>query len=129
MVNRVPGAAAAARYCQDELYGRDVQLPPGLTWREWTFRQLELYPEPYKSVIAGNVAALLAQHKSKTKRPVNEEEPDGLSGLSWKFLAILVNRGDMKNRRKDIVTMGSILYRDKSALEEMLNEKDLGTRY
>jgi predicted phosphoadenosine phosphosulfate sulfurtransferase len=127
MVKRVPGAAAGGRYCGGELYGQDLQCPAGLTWREWTFSQLELYPALYKRIIAGNVAALLQQHAKKTKRPLTEIEPDPMTGLCWKALATMVNRGDLKGRRMASLTTQSAWSKDQFA--EVLEEGRDDCRY
>lgn len=127
MVKRVPGAGAGGRYCGGELYGQDLQLPPGKTWREWTFSQLELYPTLYKRIIAGNVAALLEQHRKKTNRPLTESDPDPMTGLCWKALATMVNRGDLKGRRMASLTTQSAWSKDEFA--EVLEEGRDDCRY
>lgn len=130
MVKRVPGASAAGRYCGGELYGQQLQLPPGLTWRQWTFRQLDLYPDHYKQIIARNVAELLNLHAKKTKRPVTEEDADPISGLCWKFLATMVNRGDFKQRRMQNVALAGLAHRTEGqTLQDLLAEEYDDARY
>lgn len=133
MVNRVHGAATAARYAKSEVYGfGKIAPPPGLTWREWTFRQLELYPEEHRSVIAENIRSLMRQHKNKTMRPIPESEPDLMSGISWQFLAMIVNRGDLKGRRAQnaiVKANNEIRKRGMSLYDVLEMESDCETRY
>lgn len=131
MIKRVHGAATAGRYANTELYGfGKLQLPEGMTWREWTYALLELYPKDLKAKVANNIVNLLAQHKSKTNRPLHETEPDLLTGLSWKFLAMIANRGDLKERRKGQVNANASLARDKAGISmEDIEEADYGSRY
>jgi predicted phosphoadenosine phosphosulfate sulfurtransferase len=131
MINRVHGAATAGRYANTELYGfGKLQLPEGMTWREWTYALLELYPKDLKGKVANNISNLIAQHKTKTNRPLHETEPDLMTGLSWKFLAMIANRGDLKERRKGQVNANASLARDKAGISmEDIEEADYGSRY
>ena len=131
MINRVHGCATAGRYANTELYGfGKLELPEGRTWREWTYDLLELYPKDLKGKVAQNLASLIAQHKSKTNRPIHETEADVLTGLSWKFLAMIANRGDLKERRKGQVAVNANNARKKQGiLMEDITEADDGTRY
>ncbi len=131
MINRVHGAATAGRYANTELYGYGkIEKPPGLTWREWTYRLLDLYPADLKAAIAKNLVMLLREHKTKTSRPVPEEQPDLLTGLSWKFLAMVVNRGDLKGRRSRTMNSHATQARKKAGVSIAdVTELDLGTRY
>jgi len=131
MIGRVHGAATAGRYANTELYGfGKLTLPDGMTWRDWTYALLELYPKDLKAKVAKNIAALIEQHKSKTNRPIHETEADLHTGLSWKFLAMIANRADLKDRRKGNVASNASLARDKLGLELAdITEDDNGTRY
>jgi len=131
MINRVHGAATAGRYANTELYGfGKMTLPEGMTWKEWTYALLELYPKDLKGLVANNIVNLLAQHKSKTNRPLHETEADLITGLSWKFLAMIANRGDLKERRKGQVNANASLARGKVGISmEDVEEADYGTRY
>lgn len=131
MIARVHGAATAGRYANTELYGYGkIEKPPGLTWREWTYRLLDLYPGELKAAIAKNLVMLLREHKTKTSRPVPEEQPDLLTGLSWKFLAMVVNRGDLKGRRSRTMNSHATQARKKAGVSIAdVTELDLGTRY
>jgi 3'-phosphoadenosine 5'-phosphosulfate sulfotransferase (PAPS reductase)/FAD synthetase len=131
MINRVHGAATAGRYANTELYGfGKLQLPEGMSWRDWTYALLELYPKDLKGKVANNISNLIAQHKTKTNRPLHETEADLMTGLSWKFLAMIANRGDLKERRKGQVNANASLARDKAGISmEDIEEADYGSRY
>lgn len=130
MIGRVHGAATAGRYANTELYGFGrVECPKGITWKEWTFRLINLYPEDLRKVVAKNVADLMKFHKSKTHASIPEEEPDRITGLSWKFLAMIANRGDLKARRARMVTSKASQKFGNEDLATALGELDEGTRY
>ena len=131
MIGRVHGAATAGRYANTELYGYGkLQLPEGKTWRQWTYDLLELYPKDLKGIVARNITQLIEQHRSKTNRPIHETEPDLHTGLCWKFLAMIANRADLKDRRKGNVATAASLARNRLGLELAdITEDDNGTRY
>jgi predicted phosphoadenosine phosphosulfate sulfurtransferase len=132
MVKRVHGAATAARYSKSELYayGKTTR-PPGLTWKDWTYALIELYGEEHRASISANVKKAITIHKNKTNRPIPDDEADPASGLSWKFLAMIANRGDLKGRRlgKLVNEANNTLIRRKLTLEEVMDDADAGTRY
>lgn len=131
MVQRVHGAATAARYARTELYGYgSMGKPKGLSWREWCMRQLDLYPERYRRVISGNIRRLIALQKERTNRSIPDIEADPLTGLSWQFLAMVAMRGDMKGRKVQMLTTrGSSTLRKRGLVLEDVSELDMGTRY
>lgn len=101
MICRVPGVATAARYAKTELYGwGDLVVPEGHDWKSWAMARLNLYPEDVKALVAKSVARVIREHKNKTDRPIELETPDPHTGISWKAIASLVIRGDMKGRRR-----------------------------
>lgn len=112
MVDRVPGAAAAARYATSELYAyrtdRDgIGKPPSESWEDFLTKFLRKYPVEEARFIADRMRREIARHFSLTNEPILDEVPHPASGLSWMFLAKLAMRGDFKSRRKvlaDIVT-------------------------
>lgn len=101
MCNRVHGAATAGRYARSELYGYGGMVKPKeLTWREWTFRLLDLYPEALRVLVADKVEDLMRLHSARTSASIPEDSPDPATGLSWKFLAMIANRADLKGRKR-----------------------------
>ena len=134
MVRRVPGAATAARYSRTVLYGFGGQrLPDGVkSWREWTERLLVLYRDPYRSIISAKISSIIQMHKNKTKRPIPEDSADPHSGLSWRFLANLVMRGDLKGRRQGKLNDAALKAMDREGItmaELMESDRDSATRY
>jgi predicted phosphoadenosine phosphosulfate sulfurtransferase len=132
MIRRVHGAATAGRYARTTLYafGGDLQLPPGLTWREWMYAQIELYPQQYRAAVSANVAALIADHRSKTGRPIPDDKPDLLTGISWKYLAMIANRGDFKMRRAGQMTRTASQARSTAGVELIdVSDGEAATRY
>lgn len=133
MIYRVKGAATAARYARTDLYGfGKMECPPGLTWKQWCFRLIELYPPEYQVQVSHTIKTLIAQHKRKTKRPLHETRADPASGLSWQYLAMLVNRGSFKPRRTTMAKLKGEVERERQGLswEETFDaDGEWGTRY
>lgn len=104
MVDRVPGAATGARYANTELYATgisDEDLPHGMTWREWTLATLRTLPDPSRWEAAAAIEDCLIVHRNRAgrDRPVPDDEPDPLSGFSWKILFIAAKVGGNKFNR------------------------------
>lgn len=102
MQERVPGAAAAARYALTELwsYGSDIEKPDDMTWEEMIGRYLEKWPPDLRSKIASRIAKEIKAHYRVTDDPIVARAPHPLSGVSWYFLAKLAQRGDLKGRKQ-----------------------------
>jgi len=123
MVNRVHGANTAVQYCDTQLYSfGKVTCPPGLTFKEWTFKLLELYPPENRDLIKKNILKMIKMHKNKTNRPIHDSEPDEYTGISWKYIAMIANRGDTKGRRA-----GKAAANTKTTVSN--EDLDSGTRY
>lgn len=105
MIGRVAGATTAARYARTELYGYGKVSPPnGKTWRTWFDDLVELWPIEYRQIIQQNAAVIIKMHNKKTRnRPVPMDHADPISGLSWKFLCMVANRGDLKGRKRGMM--------------------------
>jgi predicted phosphoadenosine phosphosulfate sulfurtransferase len=131
MIARVDGAATAGRYALTELYGYgNIKKPDGMTWREYAYYSLDLYPPALKNKIAQSIAQIIEKHQSKTARPIDDEISDPMSGISWKFLSMIVSRADLKNRRKGMSDKYAIAERNKRGLSiEDLIETETTTRY
>ena len=97
MVDRVPGAATAARYGNTELYSRGYK-PDGLTWRQHVENVIESYSPEYQDQVKKAVNEAITRHKKRTANPIPQDEPHLLTGCSWKFLCRIVTRGDFKAR-------------------------------
>ena len=101
MTARVDGAATAGRYSLTDLYGTKPKEPPtGMTWRDWAYSLIELYPPDTKRQVATNVVEIIKLHQSKTSRAIPEVESDPALGVSWKWLCQIINKGDLKGRQQ-----------------------------
>lgn len=115
MTNRVAGARTAARYSKTELYGfGGMALPEGHSWRSWVYAQMKLYPKKEQKVMAKSLLRQINRHRQLTDNsPMPQEEPDIISGLSWRFLCMMMLRGDLKNRKA-----GTLINQARKGLEE-----------
>lgn len=134
MIRRVHGAATAARYAKTELYGfKDTPPPPGMTYKDWTFKLLDMWPQKERALIATSINAAMGQHAKKTKDPIPDSEPHAITAMSWKFISMLANHGDMKGRRVQLLrnkAMNMARKRGEDAAEVLASiGDDLGTRY
>ena len=100
MIQRVPGAATAARYAGTELYSYGkMESPDGVSWQEMIERFLMRHSPETRPRIAHLLKAFIAQHQQKSDAPLPAERDDPVSGLSWKRLTSIALRGDLKGRR------------------------------
>ena len=75
-----------------------------MTWKDWCYSLLDLYLPDIKRQVAANVVEIIKLHQSKTKRPIPEMDSDPASGVSWKWLCQIINRGDLKGRKQGMLT-------------------------
>lgn len=111
MCDRVPGAAAAARYSRTELYsfgGDRKEKPPGITWQEFIRQRLaetaKSDPELAKYT-AYKVRETLRRHYKKTTDPLMPTARHPYSGISWEWLYMLADRQDTKDRKQMMEVM------------------------
>ncbi|CAH1521308.1 Co-activator of prophage gene expression IbrA [Vibrio owensii] len=97
MINRVPGAATAARYGNTELYSR-AEKPDNWTYREYIENIVQTYQGKYREQVVDNINSMMRYHAKRTADPIPEEFDHVVTGLSYKFLAKAAVRGDFKNR-------------------------------
>jgi predicted phosphoadenosine phosphosulfate sulfurtransferase len=134
MVTRCPGVATGARYAKTELYSfGETPPPPGMTYREWTFALLKLWPNPMRGKIAAAIDGVMAQHARKTAAPIPDAEPDPHTAVSWKFISMMANRGDAKGRKAQNLRMKAMdmaIKRGENPAETLAQlGADVGTRY
>lgn len=105
MVNRVPGAATAARYSQSELYSYNTmpEKPAEMSNEEWLRHWLLKHPPGHREEIAARVSRWLKNHYNKTKEPLAYSAMHPKTGICWKFLVNIAIRGDYKGRRQSSV--------------------------
>lgn len=98
MVRRVKGVNTAYRYSNSELY-LSGQKPPGITWQEYCHRCLEAYSDTeVREKVGKNIQSLVRRHFRKTNDELHDEIAHPVSGCSWRFLAKIAVKGDLKNR-------------------------------
>lgn len=103
MVDRVPGAATAARYANTELYlpsGTQAELNEGQTWRERTLEAMDKLEPRARAEVAVAIRSCIRVHESRSSDPIPDAEPHPLSGYCWKFLYIPAKVGSDKFGRQ-----------------------------
>ena len=109
MVDRVPGAATAARYANTELYGVGVQdedKPGEMTWQQATLEKLEALEPESKRDVAKAIAALRRDHANALKRSgytvcdVPDAVPHEVTGHCWKHFFVIASVGGDKLGRQ-----------------------------
>ena len=102
MQERVPGAAAAARYALTELYayGKPPPKPAGMTWQEFIVATLQKWPADVRPKIAARIKGEIDLHTGITTDPILDWAPHPETGVCWTYLYTLAHRGDFKNRRQ-----------------------------
>lgn len=98
MLHRVKGVATAWRYANTELFS-NWHKPDHKTWKEYFHILLSNYDPEYQNLIKENINRLIRQHQSKTNSPIPDEDPNPISGASWKFFAKIAQKGDFKGRQ------------------------------
>lgn len=103
MVNRVEGAATAARYSRSPLYNfKGNSKPAHLTYEEAITKELDKWPPRERQLIAERLHYEIELHYRKNPdAPLPERAADQLlpGGMSWEFLYMLAVRGDLKGRK------------------------------
>ena len=101
MIDRVEGAATAARYASTELYsyrGRPEKAD-GMKWREFLLHYLRKHQPDEAEFIATRIKQEIELHYEKTRDPIMPTAGHPESGLSWDFLLMIAVRGDFKHRK------------------------------
>lgn len=97
MINRVKGAATAARYGNTEIYSTGYK-PEHTDWKSHVNNLLQTYTGKDKAKVANVLNQALRSHRKKTNQTIPQDNPHPLSGVSWKYLAKIATRGDFKGR-------------------------------
>jgi predicted phosphoadenosine phosphosulfate sulfurtransferase len=103
MVDRVPGAAAAARYALTELYGfsQRPDKPPGVAWPDFIVRYLGKHPPDIAAQVADRIKDKIRRHYHQCILPILPDTPCPETGLSWNWLLGIAMRGDFKGRKHE----------------------------
>lgn len=100
MVERVEGAASAARYSQTSLYGYGgtPEKPANMTWQQFIATYLDRMAPKLRKQTAGQIRSLIRTHYKKTRDPILRVTHP-MTGVSWEWLLMLAVRGDQQHRR------------------------------
>ena len=133
MTDRVPGAAAAARYATTELYGfgKRPEKPFSMSWEDWVSHLIEQWPEPaQRDYVADRIGREMNKHFKKTSDPLAVKASHPLSGMCWDFITSIAMRGDFKTRRSPMARinpsdMESHWEKYHNEIQEMLEQGQL----
>lgn len=129
MIDRVPGAATAARYGNTQLYSSAAETPPaGLSWRKHIDNIILTYDGKGRKILKGNINSAIRAHRKLTDNKIPDDDPHPLSGLSWRFLAKMAIRGDMKGRVMQNTSVEAIKAQKKLGITKEEAEKRYGKR-
>jgi hypothetical protein len=101
MVERVPGAAAAARYANTDLYGvnlADGGAPGG--WQARALATLTALPPAARKEVALGMMVGIRDHRRRTAEPLPDAAPHPVSGYCWRFLYAIPAAGGNKFDRQ-----------------------------
>lgn len=100
MSTRVPGANTAVRYALTDLYayGGTPDKPDGMTWEEFLTYYIKKFNPKDQKRIAKRIQGIINRHYKKTMDPIMPTAPHPETGVCWKLLLRIANRGDFKNR-------------------------------
>lgn len=124
MVDRVAGAATAARYANTELYLPSVQAGAGIphgagTWREAVLKGLDALEPASRAEVAKAITSALSIHRHRSCEVIPDVEPDPLSGVSWRGIFPVVKVGSNKfNRQGQRIEAGFLQNRRKNGILE-----------
>jgi predicted phosphoadenosine phosphosulfate sulfurtransferase len=104
MTRRVPGARTAARYSRSPLYAfgdEAAAKPDGVTWQEAITKALDMWEPETRAKVAHRLRLEIERHFLKNPGLEIPESDAGaaVGGLTWEFLYMLAQRGDLKKRR------------------------------
>lgn len=109
MVDRVPGAATAARYSRTELYAFKGRPAPreGETWQDLIRRLLLRHEPTIRAEVAQRLQGEISWHANKihelgwklSDNPILPTAPHPVTGMSWEWVAMIAMRGDVKKRK------------------------------
>ena len=123
MVNRVRGAATAARYANTDLYGYGIKassLPESeASWQSYTMKLVQRLKPESKQEVSRAISSLCRMHKKMTSDPIPDAEPHPQSGYCWRDISIIAIVGSNKfDRQLQKVNNRSIAARRKNGVYE-----------
>lgn len=122
MVNRVHGAATAARYANTDLYGmstKDDSHDDGLDWRSRTLHIMNTLTPRSRAEVAKAISGIINNHRNRTSNNMPDADPDPISGFCWKDIFIIAKTGgDKFGRQSQKVVTKAIVNRIKAEANE-----------
>lgn len=122
MVDRVHGAATAARYGNSDLYAcgvSDEDLPEGKTWRELTMETMMRLDSRARSEVAEAISKMIRAHRNRSSNELPDDVPDPLSGFCWKSIYTIAKvGGDKFGRQTQKVTKRAIEERIRNGIPQ-----------
>ena len=103
MVDRVHGAATAARYANTDLYGvkvKDDVYDDGMDWRSRTLHAMNLLSTKSRAEVADAIAQCISTHRNKSPNEMPDLDPDPISGYCWKDIYLIAKIGGNKFGRQ-----------------------------
>ena len=123
MVDRVHGAATAARYANTDLYGcgvSDKDKVNGKTWKEMVFEEIDRMDDKAKKEVAEGLRACMVMHSRYTDDAIPDEIEHEQSGFSWKSLYTMAKVGGNKfNRQSQKLMKRATDYRIKAGIPQL----------
>jgi len=113
MLNRVKGVNTAWRYANTELYSHADKKPEHLTYKQYLNILLDGWSDDYKNKVSDTINRYMRFHKKESKQPIPESQEHPVSGVSYKFLCKVAQRGDFKGRQKNILRRNATNTREK----------------
>jgi len=100
MIDRVDGAAAAARYARTQVYGAGGKSRPprGMSWEQGIAYYLAKHPPNIQTWAARRIRQFIHTHFRDSSDPIPETTAHPKTGLSWTLLLKVARQGDLKSR-------------------------------
>ena len=100
MIDRVDGAATAARYARTQVYGSGNKSSPprGMSWQEGIEYYLAKHPPNIQTWAARRIKGFISIHSRQTNAPIPEQAAHPKTGVSWTLLLKTARQGDLKSR-------------------------------
>jgi predicted phosphoadenosine phosphosulfate sulfurtransferase len=70
-----------------------------MQWSEYIKIIIDSYDHDSKKEVQDTINKYIQGHFKKSKMKVDEETPNPISGISWKWLCTIAIRGDFKGRQ------------------------------
>jgi predicted phosphoadenosine phosphosulfate sulfurtransferase len=113
MISRVEGVATAWRYGNTELYSSAKAKPDNMKWSEYIKIIVDSYDHDSKLEVQTNINGYIKLHFRKSKQKIEEETPNPITGISWKWLCTIAIRGDFKGRQGNVMNTNAAKERER----------------